>query len=300
MKAFFARLCLIASVAVMFLAAVGKGHAQTNASYVAGARVAAQYSYGYGGVPGANIAVGFTAGGGSTNGLGGVVVIDASFGGTNTQLNGTATSGSNVTPFTKVSIQDWRNGSPIYWNPTPTGLALAVPATLTGQAACDATHQACSDASVAGSASWGGTVFAAVAYMDCFGNEGPPSLTSSWTSVASKAIDIASPAASPGACGWVPYLSLSAGTYAQAFRIAPTATVCTLSTFTPLPSCAIANATYGEATSTYGTTALFTKGGAQIIIYPVNTSEHFTQLASTVQTTASLTPMTNSSVTYAY
>ncbi len=222
-----------------------------------------------------NDIVGFVAGGGSVGtsaGAGGVVVIDQSYGGTNAQLNGTATSGSNVTPFAKVSIQDWRSGAPIYWNPTPTGLALAAPTlpavNIAGQLACDATHQMCSDASVAGSASWGGAIYAAWAYMDCFGNEGPPSATTTWTSAASKAIDLGIPAASAGACGAVPYVSLSGGTYAQAFRIAPTSTVCTLSTFTPIPSCAIANTTYGEAASTYGAAGLFTTGGAQISISP--------------------------------
>jgi len=116
-----------------------------------------------------------------------------------------------------------------------------------------------------------------------------------------KAIDVASPAASAGAVGWVPYLSLDGGTYAQAYKITPTATVCTLTTLeTVTPACAVANTTYGQATSTFGKAGLFTSGGAQITIYPVSTAQHFTQLASTVQTTASLTPMTNSSVTYSY
>lgn len=206
-----------------------------------------------------------------------------------------------ATPIWNVSLNDTMNGNSRPWTPTPTGLALAVPTTLTTQAACDATHQTCSDASVAGSASWGSTTYAAVAYMDCFGNEGPASLAPTvFTSVASKAIDIASPAASAGACGWIPYLSLSGGSYAQAYAIPPTATVCTLSTLTPVPSCAIKNTNYGTVSSTYGAGGLFTIGGAQVITYPVNTGQHFTKLASTVQTTASYTPMTNSSVTYSY
>jgi hypothetical protein len=253
-----------------------------------------------------NDIVGFTGGGGQTlSTTGGIVVIDSSYGGTNAQLNGTATTGTNVTPFAKVSIQDNRNGMPTYWNPTPTGLALAAPAVPTAQAACDATHQTCSDATVVGSASWGSTVYVALTYMDCFGNEGPASATTTvFTSVASKAIDIASPAASAGACGWVPYLTLSGGTYIVAYQIPPLSTVCTLSKLTPIPSCAIANATYGTATSTYGSETasggLFTAGGAQIITYPLNTSQTYPTLATTAATLVAQHPMTNSSVTYAY
>ncbi len=227
---------------------------------------------------------------------GGQVTIDQAW----YSAGGTTTILQAAVPYWNVSIIDQSNGVTRNWNPTPTGAALAVPTTLTSQAACDATHQFCSDATVAGSASWGGTVFGAVAYMDCFGNEGPPSLTASFTSVASKAIDIASPAASTGACGWVPYLSLSGGTYAQAYQIPPTSSVCTLSVLTPVPSCAITNTTYGTTASIFGAGGLFTKGGAQITGFPVNTGQHFTQLASTVQTTVSWTPVSNSSVSYSY
>src|SRR5205807_2897973 len=131
-----------------------------------------------------------------------------------------------------------------------------------------------------GSASWGGTVFGCVTYVDIMGNEGPCSATASFTSVASKAIDIASPAAATGAVGWIPYLSLSAGSYAQAYQIPVTSTVCTLTTLeTVIPACALANTAYGQATSTFGVNALF-NGGAQIASYPVNTGMHFPALGS--------------------
>lgn len=218
---------------------------------------------------------------------GGLVALAGDWGGTNTMITA-------ATPYNNVSVVDKRLGGPRYWNPTPTGLALAAPSgvPVTGQAACDGTHQSCSDATVGGSASWGGTVFVAVTYMDCFGNEGPASATTSWTSVASKAIDIATPVTgSTGACGWVPYLSLSAGTYILAYQIPPTATVCTLSTLTPIPSCSLS--------STYGVNALFT-GGAQITTYPVNTAMTYPTLATTAATLAGQHPMTNSSLTYKY
>lgn len=210
----------------------------------------------------------------------------------NTSITDALISASTAV-YNNVTVMSMIHGTMEPWNPTPTGLAIAAATgvTVTGQAACDGTHQMCSDAGVAGSASWGGAVFAAVTYMDCFGNESPASATTTWTSVASKAIDIASPPAKTGACGWVPYLSLSGGSYALAYQIPPTATVCTLSTLTPMPSCAMG--------STYGVDALFT-GGAQITTYPVNTAMTYPILATTAATITAQHPMTNSSATYAY
>jgi hypothetical protein len=241
--------------------------------------------------------LGSTAASGTTRlAGGGTVAVDAAW----QQMGGTDTLLSAAVVYPNVSIVDSRSGIPRTWVPTPTGAALAVPTTLTAQAACDTTHQFCSDASVAGSASYaGGTLFGAVAYMDCMGNEGPASLTASFTDVSAKAIDIATPAASPGACGWVPYLSLDAGTYAQAYQIPPTSTICTLSILTPVPSCAITNTTYGTTGSTFGKSALF-NGGAQIAAIAVNTGQHFTKIGSVAMTAASLTPISNSSVTYSY
>ncbi len=226
---------------------------------------------------------------------GGVVVLDNLWQGTNTIITA-------AVPYANVAIRDERSGTTRMWNPTPTGAALSVPTTLTAQAACDATHQFCSDANVAGSASYaGGTLFGCVAYVDIMGNEGPCSLTASFTDVSAKAIDVAAPAASPGAVGYVVYLSLDAGTYAQAYQIPSTAANCTLTTIeTTIPACAVANTTYGQAASTFGAAGLFTSGGSQITTYPVNTGLHFTKLASVIMTTVSLTPVSNSSVTYSY
>lgn len=241
--------------------------------------------------------LGLTPATGTTNlGGGGIILIDPAW----AQMGGTNTIITAAVPFATVSILDNRGGAARYWNATPTGLALAVPTTLTAQAACDATHSFCSDASVAGSASYaGGSLFGCVTYVDIMGNEGPCSLTATFTDVSAKAIDIGLPAASPGAVGWIPYLSLDAGTYAQAYQIPPTAAICTLSTLTPIPSCAITNTTYGSTGSLFGKNTLFS-GGAQITAISLSTGQHFPKLASTVQTTVSLTPMTNSSVSYSY
>ena len=227
---------------------------------------------------------------------GGVVVVDAFW----TQIGGTTANITGATVFPQVSIEDDRNSPPRYWNITPTGAAVAAPAVLTGQTACDATHQFCSDSTVAGNASYaGGTLFGCVTYVDIAGNESPCSATNSFTDASAKAIDIKSPAALAGAVGWIPYLSLDGGTYAQAYRITPTSAICTLTNLTPIAACALTNTTYGQTGSTLGKNALF-NGGAQITGYPVNTSPHFPALGSTAMTTASLTPITNSSVTYAY
>jgi len=176
---------------------------------------------------------------------GGKVVVDSAWtllGGTNAMLNALAVV------YPTISILDLRNGMPRLWNGTPTGLALAAPTlpavNIAGQLACDSTHQMCSDATVAGSASWGGAVYACWTYVDIYGNEGPCSATTTWTSAASKAIDLGIPAASPGAVGAVPYLSLSGGTYILAYQIPVTSTVCTMTTLeTITPACAVTNTT---------------------------------------------------------
>jgi hypothetical protein len=204
-----------------------------------------------------------------------------------------------------VSILDLSYGVPRNWNPTPTGLALAAPTlpavNIAGQLACDATHQMCSDATVAGSASWGGAVFACWTYVDIFGNEGPCSATTTWTSAASKAIDLGIPAASPGAVGAVPYLSISGGSYALAYQIPVTSSVCTMTKLEVItPACAVANTTYGQVGSSYGAGGLFTTGGAQITTYPLTTSMVAPILATTAETLLAQHPITNSSITYSY
>ena len=219
---------------------------------------------------------------------GGKVVVDSYWaGGGGSQLAGTNAILYAAIPYQSVAIEDDRTGAVQYWNITPaTTTVLATPTALTGQAACDATHTFCSDATVAGSASWGGSVYGCITYVDINGNESLCSTTASFTSVASKAIDIGAPAASAGAVGWKPYLSVSGGTYALAYSIPlltqPTVLqavplssgVCTLTTLeTTTPACALVNSTYGQSSSTTGAAGLFSKGGAQVTGYPVVTSQ---------------------------
>lgn len=214
---------------------------------------------------------------------GGTVVADsfwASAGGTDAMLNGALV-------FSAVGIEDTRKGITQNWNAMPsTTSLLAAPAVLTGQAACDATHQFCSDASVAGSASWGGTVICGYTLVDINGNESPASATNSFTSVASKAIDIgvSFTARTDNVVGWKPYCSLSGGSYALMYSLPlltqpsvllatpVSAGVCTLTQLeTITPACAIANSKYGQSGSTTGLSALFL-GGAQFTGYPVVTN----------------------------
>lgn len=223
---------------------------------------------------------------------GGLVVIDSQWaagvpkGCTACYVSGEAALTALV-PLSTVAFEDDRTYAVQYWTVTPaTTTLLAAPAVLTGQAACDATHTFCSDATVAGSASWGSTVFGCITLVDINGNESPCSATNSFTSVASKAIDIGAPAAvTSNVVGWKPYLSVSGGSYALSYSL-PLLTqpatllavplgsgVCTLTTLeTVTPACAIANATYGQAASTTGAAGLFSAGGAQFTSYPVVTS----------------------------
>lgn len=240
---------------------------------------------------------------------GGTVVADpfwAAAGGTDTLLNAALV-------FPSVAIEDTRKGIPQNWTPMPsTATALAAPTTLTGQAACDTTHTFCSDATVAGSASWGGTVIGCITLVDINGNESPCSATNSFTSVASKAIDIGAPASrSDNVVGWKPYLSLSGGSYALAYSLPlltqPTVLlatpvssgVCTLTTLeTITPACAIANTKYGQAASATGAAGLFSAGGAQFTSYPVVTNTLAPEIGSVSATAHN--PNEEAHATYAY
>lgn len=239
---------------------------------------------------------------------GGIVTVDPAW----TQMGGTSALIYSAIAFPNVGIQDWTKSAVQYWAANPaTTTALATPAVLTSQAACDATHTFCSDASVAGSASWGGTVYGCITYVDIMGNESLCSTTANFTSVASKAIDIGAPAASTGAVGWKPYLSVSGGTYALAYSIPlltqPTvlqavplsAGVCTLTTIeTTTPACALVNTTYNQVSSTTGAAGLFSKGGAQVTGYPVVTSQLAPNLDSA--SAQSLNPSNGGLTVYKY
>lgn len=240
---------------------------------------------------------------------GGTVVADPFW----TLAGGTDALLSAALPFTGVTIEDSRKGAVQYWNALPsTTTLLAAPTTLTGQAACDSTHQFCSDSAVAGSASWGGTVHGCITLVDINGNESPCSADSSFTSVASKAINLGTSftARTDNVVGWKPYLSVSGGSYVLAYSIPlltqpsvllavpVSAGVCTLTTLeTTTPACAIANSKYGQSGSTTGANGTFL-GGAQVTGYPVVTST----LAPEIGSVSALqhNPNEEAHATYAY
>jgi hypothetical protein len=96
-----------------------------------------------------------------------------------------------------------------------------------------------------------------IAYVDIMGQEGPCSATFSAATAgtgSTNQIGFAAPAASTGAVGYVPYISLAGGSYALAYKVplvsqptvagvAPVSNgVCTLTTLeTITPACAVTN-----------------------------------------------------------
>jgi hypothetical protein len=244
------------------------------------------------------------------NNSGGVVTFDAKTAGTEAQA---ITYINAAVPYPNVGFEDFSTSVPQYLSPIPsTTSLLAAGTTLTPQAACDATHQFCSDANVAGSASWGSTVHGCYTLVDVNGNESPCSSDQSFTSVASKAIDmgVSFTARTDNVVGWKPYLSVSGGSYALTYSVPlltqPTvllavpvsAGVCTLTTIeTITPACAIANTTYNQAGSTTGVNTLF-KGGMQFTGYPVVTNTLAPEIGS-VSATA-YNPNEEAHATYAY
>ena len=251
---------------------------------------------------------------------GGMVVVDNQWaGGINTACSACYASASAalaaLLPFQNVNIEDDRGGVTQNWMALPsTTTLLAAPTVYTAAATCvlATLPEVCSDATVAGSASWGSTVYGCYTLVDINGNESPCSATASYTSVASKAIDMAVSltARTDNVVGWKPYLSVSGGSYALAYSVPllaqPTALlavpvsagVCTLTVLeTTTPTCAIANSLYNQAGSTVGVTTLF-KGGAQFTGYPVVTNTLAPEIGSASAT--EYNPNEEAHATYAY
>lgn len=209
---------------------------------------------------------------------GGVVVIDNNWGGTNANI-------TSAVPYQNVTIQDNRKAVR-YWAAIPSSLSfMAVPTTLISTTVASNIGLA---AGVAGT--WtAGTVYACIAYVDAMGNEGPCSLTYNFTAVVSQAIGFTAPAASTGAVGWVPYLSLVGGSYAKAYRVPVTSSVCTLTAVeTTVAACAVTNSNYGQ-----------TGVGAKVTALTLDTSRIATQLGA-ASTTSNYVPNSNAHTVYSY
>jgi hypothetical protein len=209
---------------------------------------------------------------------GGVVSIDGSYGGSDTDIVA-------AIPYQNVSLQDTRKAIR-YWGPTQNvATALATPTTLISTTVASNLGSA---SGVAGT--WtAGTVYACIAYVDAMGNEGPCSATYNFTAVVSQAVGFTAPAASTGAVGYVPYLSLVGGSYAFAYRVPVTSSICTLTTIeTTTAACAVTNATYGQ-----------TGVGAKVAAITVNTARIAAQ-AGAASTTSDYVPNTAARTVYKY
>jgi hypothetical protein len=215
-----------------------------------------------------NDAAGFN-GAGLISAQGGAVVVDKSWPGTTSQIQGTAagsvagaTPTGNVVPMSNVIILDKRNGPPVVWSPIGGATTLAAPTTLVAATA---------GFSVAGANLTGGfytgsnTYITSIACVDIMGQEGPGS--ASFTIATSGAattdqIGFTAPAAQTGCVGYTIYITLNGGSYVSAYKVplvtqptvvgvAPVSNgVCTLTTLeTVTPACAVTNATYGQTGS---------------------------------------------------
>jgi hypothetical protein len=94
---------------------------------------------------------------------------------------------------------------------------------------------------------------------------------------------------SAGAVGYVPYISLASGTYALAYRVPLTSTVCALTPLeTTIAACAVTNATYGQ-----------TGSNAIVSALTVNTARIWVGLGGT-SSTSDYVGNSNARTTYAY
>jgi hypothetical protein len=191
---------------------------------------------------------------------GGIVTVNRAWtktGGTNTILSALAAS-------SQVSIRDDR-GPGGYWAMQPTVLtSLAVPAT-----------QTTSTVTFAGTGTWNGSYYVCITYVDALGGEGPCSATSAALASGSLTImTIAAPAASTGAVGWRAY---AGATYAAAYLLPISSTVCTLTTLeSVMPACAISSAGVFPAVNLTTTTLRPNGQSPSVAVYQTMPQGHTT------------------------
>lgn len=225
-------------------------------------------------------------------GNGGIVVVDKSWGGTNATLNA-------AVPFAQVSIEDKRSSVPSYWKPQQsTATVIAAMPTLTATTVGFGINGA---NTTSGTYTGSSTYHVATACVDLMGNESQPSTDFSGLTAGTgttNQIGIIAPVAQTGCVGYVPYISLGAGSYALAYRVplatytngVPTANgVCTLTTIeTITAACAIPNTTYGQLGSNAVVSAL-----------TVNTARIWVGVGG-ASTTADVVGNSNARQSYAY
>lgn len=209
-----------------------------------------------------------------------------SHGGGTLVVDGTSVvSETNLTaavPFPNVAIEDHRKGQVQYYNPAPTNASfLAVPTTLTAVTALPSATPV--------GAYGTGTYHLCISYVDVMGNEGACSLDFSEAGLATGSFIFTAPAASTGAVGYTIYISLTSGTYALAYKVPLTSSICTLTPVeTITAACAVANTNYGQSGSTATVTAI-----------TVNTARLAFQLGG-ASTTSDYSPNSNSHTVYSY
>lgn len=200
-----------------------------------------------------------------------------------------------------VAVEDDRFGAPTYWGPLAGATTLAAPATLTAVTVGFALNGA---NATAGTYVGANTYHVTISCVDIFGQEGPGSADFSGLTAgtgSTNQIGIAAPAAQTGCVGYVPYISLTGGTYTLSYKVPliaqPTAVgaatvssgVCTLTTVeTVTPACAVANTTYNQLGSNAVVSAL-----------TLNTSPIVPQ-STVVSTTSVYVPNPGGRTTYSY
>lgn len=220
--------------------------------------ITASFSFSHGGnatvsdaTAGAQTAANYLNAGG-----GGVVLVDGAWaGGVNTAATGAFASPNaalaGMVPYSNVGLEDVRNGFAQGWQPTQAlATVLAQPTTLTATTVGFGINGA---NTASGTYTGTSTYHYCVAYVDPMGNEGPCSADFSGATAgtgSTNQIGFSAPAASSDAVGYIPYISLAAGSYNLTYQVPVTSSVCTLTKVeTVTPACAVTNGTYNQTGS---------------------------------------------------
>lgn len=158
---------------------------------------------------------------------------------------------ASLVPFQAVGIEDCRIAPCHVWQPAQqVATILAQPTTLTATTVGFGLNGA---NTTGGNYVGADTYHYCVAYVDVMGNEGPCSADFSAATAgtgSTNQIGFAAPAASTGAVGYIPYISLLSGSYNLTYQVPVTSSVCTMTLIEKItPACAVTNATYGQTGS---------------------------------------------------
>ena len=178
---------------------------------------------------------------------GGTVVVDNAW----TQAGGTNAMLIAAVPYSTVGILSTRGNEITSWRPTQSvATVLSAPTTLTATTVGFGINGANTSG---GTYTGTSTYHYCIAYVDIMGNEGPCSADFSAATAGTgttNQIGFATPAASTGAVGYIPYISLASGSYALSYRALVTSSVCALTKLeTVIAACAVPNTTYGQSGS---------------------------------------------------